>query len=51
VADQRRSLDDRVVEHARDIVGEIFDRHSTRIARRGSSTVTSIMRVQTKPIG
>jgi hypothetical protein len=51
VAYQDGAIDQRVVEHARDIICEIFDRDASRIAWRRRSTVTSIMRMQPEAIG
>ena len=51
VADQDRPIDQGVVEHARDVVREILDRHARGIARRRGPAVTSIMRMQPEPIG
>ena len=39
------------VENTRDVVGEILDRHPLWIARRRGAAVSSIMRMETKPIG
>ena len=50
VPDQDRAFDQGVVEHARDVVGEIFDCDRARISRRCRSTVAAIVEVQTEPI-
>jgi hypothetical protein len=51
VADHDRALDQRVVENARDVVGEIFDRDRPRVARRRGAAVAAIMKMQTESIG
>jgi hypothetical protein len=51
VTDQHCPIDERIVEDARNVVGEILDRDSTRVTRRRSPPMSSIMRMETKPFG
>jgi len=51
MTDQDRPIDQSIIEHARDVVREILDRHATRVARGRSSTMSSVVRMQPKPIG
>src|ERR1041385_4249880 len=45
------AIDLRVVENGCDVVGEILDAHARGITRRSRAAVSSIMRMQSKPIG
>jgi hypothetical protein len=51
VTDQHGLIDERVVEDTRDVVGEILDGDALRIPRCRRAAVSSIMRMQPKPIG
>jgi hypothetical protein len=47
VSDQDRTIDERIIEHARHVVREIFDGHARRIARQRRTSVPSVMRMDT----
>src|SRR5690242_21263294 len=51
VADEDRLIDLGVIEDARDVIGEIFDRDATRVSGRGGAPVASIMRMQPESLG
>jgi hypothetical protein len=50
VTDENCFVDECIVEDTRDVVGEIGDRYALRIARRGGSAMSSIMRMQGESI-
>lgn len=51
MTDQDCPIDLDIVENSGDIIGEIFNGHPFRIAGRGCSTMTSVMRMDAEPIG
>jgi hypothetical protein len=50
VADQHGTIDERVIEHARDVIGEIYDADPGGVARWRRASVPTVMRVDTKTL-